>query len=68
MRSPCPFASVTTRPPKDKEKDKKPDGKLVAANDPPGTNSTKAGTNATAAKASRSEYQPRRPEHQRSGG
>src|SRR5208283_1783128 len=45
-----PFASVTTRPPKEKEK--KPDAKLAALADPPGTNSPKAGTNAAAPKAS----------------
>ena len=45
-----PFASVTTRPPKEKEK--KPDTKLAALADPPGTNSPKAGTNALAAKSS----------------
>jgi HlyD family secretion protein len=41
-----PFASVTTRPPKDKEKEKKGDKKMAALKDPPGTNSTKTGTNA----------------------
>jgi HlyD family secretion protein len=46
----APFASVTTRPPKEKEK--KPDTKLAALADPPGTNSPKAGTNALAAKSS----------------
>jgi HlyD family secretion protein len=45
-----PFASVTTRPPKEKEK--KAAGKLAALADPPGTNSPKAGTNALAAKSS----------------
>src|ERR1017187_1315656 len=45
-----PFASVTTRPPKEKEK--KPDTKLAALADPPATNSPKAGTNALAAKSS----------------
>jgi HlyD family secretion protein len=44
-----PFASVTTRPPKEKEK--KGEAKLAAAADPPGTNSPKAGTNALAAKS-----------------
>jgi len=44
-----PFASVTARPPKEPEK--KPNAKLLAAADPPGTNSPKAGTNAPAAKA-----------------
>jgi HlyD family secretion protein len=44
-----PFASVTTRPPKDKEK--KADGKLAALTDPPGTNSPKNGTNSLAAKS-----------------
>jgi HlyD family secretion protein len=44
-----PFASVTTRPPKDKEKDKKGDKKLAALKDPPGTNSAKSGTNVLAA-------------------
>ena len=43
-----PFASVTTRPPKEKEKDKKGDKKLAALKDPPGTNSTKTGTNVLA--------------------
>ena len=45
-----PFASVTTRPPK--EKDKKPDAKLAALADPPGTNSPKSRTNSAAAKPS----------------
>ena len=45
-----PFASVTTRPPKEKEK--KPDAKLAALTDPPGTNSHKGGTDALAAKSS----------------
>jgi HlyD family secretion protein len=45
-----PFASVTTRPPKEKEK--KGDAKLAALADPPRTNSPKAGTNALAAKSS----------------
>jgi HlyD family secretion protein len=44
-----PFASVTTRPPKEKEK--KAEVKLAALADPHGTNSSKAGTNALAAKA-----------------
>ena len=44
-----PFASVTTRPPKEKEK--KADAKLAALADPPGTNAPKAGTNALAAKS-----------------
>ena len=39
-----PFASVTTRPPKEKEN--KGDAKLAAAGDPAGTNSPKTGTNA----------------------
>jgi HlyD family secretion protein len=43
-----PFASVTTRPPK--EKPKKGDTKLAAPTDPSKTNSPKAGTNALAAK------------------
>ncbi len=43
-----PFASVTTRPPKEKEK--KAVGKLVALADPSGTNSSKAGTNSAAAR------------------
>jgi HlyD family secretion protein len=47
-----PFASVTTRPPKEKEK--KGDTKLAALADPPGTNSSKTGTNALAAKSSHS--------------
>jgi HlyD family secretion protein len=42
-----PYASVTTRPPKEKEK--KGDGKTTRLADPPGTNSPKAGTNALAA-------------------
>jgi HlyD family secretion protein len=42
-----PYASVTTRPPKEKEK--KGDGKTARLTDPPGTNSPKAGTNALAA-------------------
>jgi HlyD family secretion protein len=48
-----PFASVTTRPPKEKDKDKGKKGgtNLVASVDPPGTNSAKAGTNAVAANA-----------------
>jgi HlyD family secretion protein len=46
-----PFASVTTRPPKEKEK--KGNTKLAALADPPaGSNSPKSGTNAPAAKAS----------------
>ena len=44
-----PYASVTTRPPKEKEK--KGEGK-TALTDPPGTNSPKAGTNALTAKSS----------------
>jgi HlyD family secretion protein len=56
-----PFASVTTRPPKEKEKGKKGATNMVASADPPGTNSPKsspvaaatntpaAGTNAPAA-------------------
>jgi HlyD family secretion protein len=40
-----PFASVTARPPKEKEK--KPAPKLAAACDPRATNSAKAGTNTT---------------------
>jgi HlyD family secretion protein len=44
-----PFASVTTRPPKEKEK--KADGKFAALVDPPGTNSPKTGTNTLSAKA-----------------
>jgi HlyD family secretion protein len=44
-----PFASVTTRQPKDKEKDKKGDRKMAALKDPTGTNSTKAGTNSPSA-------------------
>jgi HlyD family secretion protein len=43
-----PFASVTTRPPK--EKDQKGEAKLAGLADPPGTNSPKAGTNALAVK------------------
>jgi HlyD family secretion protein len=43
-----PFASVTTRPPKEKEK--KADAKIAALADPPGTNAPKTGTNALAAK------------------
>jgi HlyD family secretion protein len=50
-----PFASVTTRPPKEKEK--KADAKLAALADPLGTNSPKAGTNALAAKSSHSAAQ-----------
>jgi HlyD family secretion protein len=45
-----PFASVTTRPPKEKEK--KGDAKLAASGGPAGTNSPKTGTNAAAAKSS----------------
>jgi HlyD family secretion protein len=44
-----PFASVTTRPPK--EKDKKANTKLAARADPPKTKSPKSGTNAVAAKS-----------------
>ena len=44
-----PFASVTTRPPKEKEK--KDDAKLAALADPPRTNSPKNGTNSLAAKS-----------------
>jgi HlyD family secretion protein len=44
-----PFASVTTRPPKEKEK--KADAKLAALADPPRTNSPKNGTNFLAAKS-----------------
>ncbi len=43
-----PFASVTTRPPKEKEK--KGEVKTAALADPRGTNSPKAGTHALAAK------------------
>jgi HlyD family secretion protein len=43
-----PFASVTARVPKEKEKQGK--AKLVASVDPPRTNSAKAGTNAPATK------------------
>src|ERR1035437_7375512 len=50
-----PFASVTTRPPKEKET--KADAKLAALADPLGTNSPKAGTNALAAKSSHSTAQ-----------
>ena len=45
-----PFASVTTRPPKEKEK--KGDVKLAALADPPKTKSPKSGTNSLAAKPS----------------
>ena len=45
-----PFASVTTRPPKEKEK--KGDAKLAALTNPHKTNSPKTGTNALAAKSS----------------
>jgi HlyD family secretion protein len=41
-----PFASVTTRPPK--EKDKKADTKLASLADPPKTKSRKSGTNSVA--------------------
>jgi len=44
-----PFASVTARPPKEKEK--KGDLKLAALDDPPKTNSAKSRTNAATAKA-----------------
>ena len=44
-----PFASVTTRPPKEKEK--KGETKLAALDDPPATNSPKSGTNSAAAKS-----------------
>jgi len=44
-----PFASVTTRPPKEKEKEKKGDGKKVASNNPSKTNSPNSGTNTLAA-------------------
>ena len=44
-----PFASVTTRPPK--QKDKKRDAKLAALADPPATNAPKSGTNAVAARS-----------------
>ena len=44
-----PFASVTTRPPKEKEK--KGDAKLAALADPPRTNSPKSGANALATKS-----------------
>jgi HlyD family secretion protein len=40
-----PFASVTTRQPKEKDKDKKGDQKLAAMKETPGTNSMKSGTN-----------------------
>jgi HlyD family secretion protein len=43
-----PFASVTARPPK--EKDKKGETKLAALDDPPATNAPKSGTNSAAAK------------------
>ena len=43
-----PFASVTTRAPKEKEKPK--DIKLASLKAPPGTNSPKSGTNTAAAK------------------
>jgi len=41
-----PFASVTTRPPKEKSKEKKAGAKAAAVADPPGTNSANARTNA----------------------
>jgi len=44
-----PFASVTTRPPKEKEK--KAEIKLAALVDPPSTNSSKSKTNSAAAKS-----------------
>ena len=44
-----PFASVTTRPPK--EKDKKGDARRAALADPPKSKSPKSGTNAVAAKS-----------------
>jgi HlyD family secretion protein len=44
-----PFASVTTRPPKEKEK--KAELKLAALVDPPSTNSTKSKTNSATAKS-----------------
>ena len=44
-----PFASVTTRPPK--QKDKKGDAKLAALVDPTKTNSPRSGTNALPAKS-----------------
>ncbi len=44
-----PFASVTTRPPKEKDKEKKGDGKKAASNNPSKTNSPNSGTNALAA-------------------
>jgi HlyD family secretion protein len=44
-----PYASVTTRPPKEKEK--KGGGKTAALADPPGTNSLKGGTNTLPAKS-----------------
>lgn len=44
-----PFASVTTRPPKEKDKEKKGDGKTVALNKPSKTNSPSSGTNTLAA-------------------
>ncbi|HVM50690.1 MAG TPA: efflux RND transporter periplasmic adaptor subunit [Candidatus Acidoferrum sp.] len=43
-----PFASVTTRMPKGKDKDKKAGQKLVAAKDPASTNAAKAATNTVA--------------------
>ena len=45
-----PYASVTTRPPKEKEK--KVEKKIAGLVDPPGTNSPKTGTNALVAKSS----------------
>jgi HlyD family secretion protein len=45
-----PFASVTTRPPKEKDKEKKGDAKTAARNDLTKTNSAKAGANAAVAK------------------
>jgi HlyD family secretion protein len=47
-----PFASVTTRPPKEKEKEKKGGGKWATPADPPKTNSAKTGTNTLLARAS----------------
>jgi len=41
-----PFASVTTRPPKEKDKEKKGDGKTAALHDSSKTNAPKSGTNA----------------------
>ena len=45
-----PFASVTTRAPKAKEKDKKHDTKMAALADPPATNAHSAKTNASPVK------------------